>query len=124
MPLALTVQTGYVATNDQKTVSILGQMKITGTGNYPVGGIPIDGAILGLPEATGAIIRIDCWSDAASGYMWTRIPSTGKLMGLQVPPSGSLTTAAPLQQLPSTVDNNTLVNELISFEATINRNRT
>jgi hypothetical protein len=43
-------------------------------------------------------------------------------MALQVPPSGSLTTAAPLQQLPSSVTEVTLNNEAINFEATLLRN--
>jgi len=120
--LALTVQTGYTVTNDQRTETISGRMLITGTGNYPVGGLPLDSVILAIPECTGSIMRVVCTSDVGSGYIWQRIPSTGKLMGLQVPPSGSLTTAAPLQQLPSTIDNNTLVNEAINFVATIKRN--
>ena len=120
--LALTVQVGYTVTNDQRTETISGQMKITGTGVYPVGGIPIDSVIRALPEATGSIMRIIVQSDVGSGYIWQRQPATGNLMGLQVPPSGSLTTAAPLQQLPSTLDNNTLVNEVLNFVATIKRN--
>jgi len=120
MPLALSVGVGYVATNDQKTVRIIGTMTITGTGNYPVGGLPVDAVMLALPESTGSVIRVD--ASSALGYIWTRVPSTGKLMALQVPATASLTTAAPATQIPSTVDNNTLVNELISFETTIKRN--
>jgi hypothetical protein len=120
--LALTVQTGYTVTNDQRTETISGQMKITGTGQYPAGGFALDSVILAIPECTGTIMRVIVQSDVASGYIWQRVPSTGKLEGLQVPPTGSLTTASPLQQLPSTVDNITLQNETLNFVATIKRN--
>jgi hypothetical protein len=124
MALALAVQVGYVVTNDQRTTTIWGKMLITGTGNYPVGGFALDSVLLAIPEATGAIINVQADSNAniPSGYIWQRNPITGKLMGLQVPPSGSLTTAAPLQQIPSSVDQNTLTNEVIGFEATYKRN--
>jgi hypothetical protein len=122
MALALAVQVGYTVTNDQRTETISGRMLITGTGNYPVGGLDIDSVIKAIPECTGTILRVICTSDVGSGYIWQRIQSTGKLMGLQVPPSGSLTTAAPLQQLPSTTDQVTLQNEAINFIATIRRN--
>ena len=122
MALALAVQTGYTVTNDQRTETISGRMLITGTGNYPAGGLALDTVILAIPECTGTIMRVLVTSDVGSGYIWQRIASTGKLMGLQVPPSGSLTTAAPLQQVPSSLTDVTLSNEALNFVATIKRN--
>ena len=122
MSLALVVQVGYTVTNDQRTETISGRMLITGSGSYPAGGLPLDSVISAIPEATGSIMRVLVTSDVGSGYIWQRIPATGKLMGLQVPPSGSLTTAAPLQQIPSSVDQVTLGNEILNFVATIKRN--
>lgn len=121
MPLALTVGL-YTATNDQKTTTISGRMTITGSGNYPAGGFTLDSVIKAIPECQGAIMRVVVTSDVGSGYIYQRIPTTGKLMPLQVPPSGSLTTAAPLQQVPSTLDQNTFASEVLNFVATILRN--
>ncbi len=124
MALSLVVQPGYVVDNTQKKIIISGKMLITGVGVYPPGGIALDSVLLALPEATtnSGVRRCILTSDVGSGYIWQRIPSTGKAMGLQVPPAGSLTTAAPLQQLPATVDNLTLQNETINFEVEILRN--
>ena len=124
MALALTVQAGYIVDNTGHRRIITGQMRITGTGSYPAGGLPIDSVMLALPESitNSGLRRIVVNSDVGSGYVWQRIASTGKLMGLQVPPSGSLTTAAPLQQLPSTIDQVTLGNELLNFQAEFLRN--
>jgi hypothetical protein len=124
MSLAITVQAGYVVDNTQKKVIISGRLLITGTGNYPVGGLPLDSVLLALPESTtnSGVRRCILTSDVGSGYIWQRIPATGKMMGLQVPPTGSLTTAAPLQQLPSTVSDLTLQNEAINFQVEMLRN--
>lgn len=124
MALSLVVQAGYLVENSQKTIKISGRMLITGSGSYPVGGFVLDSVLLALPEATtnSGVRRCEVMSDVGSGYIWQRIPSTGKLMGLQVPPAGSLTTAAPLQQLPSSVDQVTLNNEVLNFEARFLRN--
>ena len=121
MPLALTVGL-YTVTNDQRTETISGRMTITGSGNYPAGGYALDSVIKAIPECTGTIMRVTVMSDVQSGYVYSRNPTTGKLMQLQVPPSGSLTTAAPLQQVPSTLDQNTAASEVLNFVATILRN--
>jgi hypothetical protein len=121
MPLALTVG-AYTATNDQKVTTISGSMTITGTGNYPVGGFAVDSVIKALLEATGTIMAVYVQTDVGSGYIYNRQPATGKLMVLQVPPSGSLTTAAPLQQVPSTLDQNTFASERLNFVARVFRN--
>jgi hypothetical protein len=124
MPLALTVQAGYIVDNTQKFITITGTILITGTGNYPAGGFTLDSVLLALPEATtnSGVKRCIVTSNVGSGYIWQRITSNGKLMGLQVPPSGSLTTAAPLQQIPSSVTDVTFGNESLGFEAKFLRN--
>ena len=124
MPLTLTVSADYLVDNTQKCTIISGRLLITGTGNYPAGGFTLDSVLLALPEATtnSGIKRCILTSDVGSGYIWQRIVATGKMMGLQVPPSGSLTTAAPLQQIPSSVTDVTFGNEAINFEFKILRN--
>jgi hypothetical protein len=66
----------------------------------------------------GTLLYVLAWSGIGSGYVYQYIPSTGRLMVLQVPPTGSLTTAAPLQQLPSSANSMSGVfNDVILFEA-------
>ena len=98
----LTVNPGYIVDNTQKLIHIHGALVINGT-VYEAGGIPLDSVLLALPEATtnSGVAYCILTDDTGSGYVFQRIPSTGTMMILQVPPSGSLTTAAPLQQLPS-----------------------
>lgn len=124
MSLSLQVQAGYGVDNTQRRIYIQGKILIVGTGNYPAGGLTLDAVLLALPEAhtNSGVARCIVTSDVGSGYIWQRIPSTGKLMGLQVPPSGSLTTASPLQQVPSSLDNVTLGNEVLNFKAEFIRN--
>ena len=124
MALALTVQTGYLVDNTQKKQIVSGALKVTGSGNYPVGGIALDSVIKAIPEVTtnSPIRRIILTSDTGTGYIYQRIPSTGNMMILQVPPNGSLTTAAPLQQIPSSTNMQGVQNDTINFEAEILRN--
>jgi hypothetical protein len=67
----------------------------------PVGGADIKGVLAAALAPTGPLKSLLVWSSAGSGYIYDYIEATGKLMVLQVPPSGSLTTAAPLQQIGS-----------------------
>ncbi len=124
MALALTVQAGYLVDNTQKKIIISGRMVLGGTGNYPVGGVPLDSVLLALPEAnTNTGVR-SClmWDESGvNSYIFTRIPSTGTMMILQVPVNGSLTTAAPLNQLPSST-NMQSIGSAIHFECRIRRN--
>jgi len=122
----LSVVAGYTVDNTQKKVIISGRLTIGGgaSGTYPVGGIPLDSVLLALPEATtnSGIKSCLLWDESGVGsYVFTRIPSTGNMMILQVPPTGSLTTAAPLQQIPSST-NMQSIGSAIHFEAHMLRN--
>lgn len=111
--------------NTQKRQEIYGQINVTpANGAYPVGGIPFDSVLLALPQVnTNSGVKFTIIQSAAgSGYIYQRIPSTGKMMILQVPPSGSLTTAAPLQEIPSGTNMQGIVNDVIEFKATVLRN--
>lgn len=124
MALSLTVQAGYLVENLQKTIKISGRLVLGGTGNYPAGGVPLDSVLLALPEAnTNSGVR-SCllWDESGiNSYIFTRIPSSGLMMILQVPVNGSLTTAAPLNQLPSST-NMQSIGSAIHFEAYFLRN--
>ena len=111
--------------NTQKRQHIYGQINVTpANGSYPVGGIAFDSVLLALPGVTtnSGVKFTQIQSGAGSGYIYQRIPSTGKMMILQVPPSGSLTTAAPLQEIPSNTNMQGVVNDVIEFHATVFRN--
>jgi len=122
MSLATLSVGSYAVDNSQKFVIIRGYLTIAGT-VYPVGGIPLDSVLLALPEATtnSGVAWCLLWDDVGSGYIFQRILSTGAMMILQVPPSGSLTTAAPLQQLPSST-NLLGIGQRIHFEVGFKRN--
>jgi hypothetical protein len=118
----LTVNPGYVVDNTQKLVQIHGSLVLSGT-VYEAGGVPLDSVLLALPEATtnSGVLYCILTDDTGSGYIFQRIPSTGAMMILQVPPNGSLTTAAPLQQLPSN-SNLQGVGARIHFDVAFRRN--
>ena len=124
MALSLTVQAGYLVDNTQKKTIISGRLVLGGSGNYPAGGVPLDSVLLALPEAnTNSGVR-SCllWDEnGVNAYIFTRIPSTGNMMILQVPVNGSLTTAAPLNQLPSST-NMQGIGSAIHFECHLLRN--
>jgi hypothetical protein len=123
MAQTLSVNSGYVVDNTQRLVKIIGTLSATGT-PYPVGGIPLDSVLLALPEVTtnSGVLRCSLISRSGTGYIYQRIAATGKLMVLQVPPSGSLTTATPLQQFDSAQSTQGINNDLIDFEAYFKRN--
>lgn len=111
--------------NTQKRIHIYGQINIgPASGVYPAGGIPFDSVLLAQPGVTtnSGIKFTTIQSDAGTGYIYQRIPTTGKMMILQVPPSGSLTTAAPLQELPSSTNMLGFTTDVIAFHATCIRN--
>lgn len=111
--------------NTQTRQHIFGQIVVSpANGTYPVGGIPFDSVLLALPGVTtNSGVRFTLIaSEAGSGYIYQRIAATGKMMILQVPPSGSLTTAAPLQEIPSGTNMQGIVNDTIGFHATVLRN--
>lgn len=121
---AIVVGASPLQTNDQSTVTYIGTLTVTGT-EYPVGGIALDSALQAalLPRSNQAPLYVYLFSTLGTGYVYTRIPGSGKMMILQVPPSGSLTTATPMQQLTSAANSLSGVNaDVISFEARYKRN--
>lgn len=121
--MAVVIQAGYTVDNTQKKTIVNGTLKITDT-TYPVGGPALDSVLLALPEVTtnSGVRRCLCTSLTGTGYVYQRIAATGKLMILQVPVNGSLTTAAPLNQIPSSTNMNGINNDVIDFEAEFLRN--
>jgi hypothetical protein len=117
---------GPIQSNDQRTQTFYGRLQVSGfSDTYPVGGMALDSVLQAalLPNTNQAPIRVILYSETGSGYIYQRIPSTGKLMVLQVPVNGSLTTAAPLNQLPSSLNSlSGVFNDVIGFEATYLRN--
>lgn len=90
---------------------------------YPAGGIPILAALIAACLPTGPLKTLEVWSTAGSGYIYDYIDATGCIMVLQVPPSGSLTTAAPLQQLSSAANSlSGVFQDTIRFRARFVRN--
>src|SRR5215831_5471265 len=121
----LSVKAGYQIDNTQKRIHLYCQLQWSASADtYPVGGPALDSVLLALPEITTNSGVKNTWiqSESGSGYIYTRIPATGKLMILQVPPNGSLTTAAPLQQIPSSLNMNGIFNDVIVCHATFLRN--
>jgi len=121
----LSVKAGFTQSNDQRTQTFWGQLQVSApTDTYPVGGFLLDSVLVAalLPTSNTGLIGFQC-AGAGAGYIYQRIPSTGKLMVLQIPPNGSLTTAAPLQQLPSSANSLSGVwADTIGFEAVYLRN--
>ena len=109
--------------NTQKRGHLYCQLVVAGT-VYPAGGIPLDSVLLAVPGVTtnSGIKFTQIMSDSGSGYIYQRIPATGNMMILQVPPNGSLTTAAPLQQISSSLNLQGIINDVIACHATFFRN--
>lgn len=122
MAVLVVVQPGYKTDNSQRVLRIFGTLKITGTPYIP-GGIQLDSILLALPEATtnSGVQRCLLNSLTGTGYIYQRL-SNGKIMILQVPVNGSLTTAAPLNEIPASTNMQGINNDLIDFEAEFIRN--
>jgi hypothetical protein len=121
----LSVVSGYQVDNTQKRIHLYAQVKFSAPGDtYPAGGVPLDSVLLALPEITtnSGVKYTQIQSAAGSGYIYQRIPATGCMMILQIPPNGSLTTAAPLQQIPSSLNMQGVYNDTIELHATFYRN--
>jgi len=105
MALGTLTATVTKSTVDQKCQIIFGTLQVSGFNDtYPAGGFPLDSVLKQLEavkSTSGVPLRVLINSGAGSGYIYQRITATGTMMILQVPLSGSLTTAAPLQQLSS-----------------------
>lgn len=131
MPLVITISPGVIFDNTQKMERIIGQLTVTGTGSYPVGGLALDQVLLALAEVktNSGIRRCTLESVLGTGYIYQRVQGAspnqatqGTMMILQIPPNGSLTTAAPLQQIPSSLNMQGVQNDIIEFMAEVFRN--
>lgn len=104
MALATLTLTNLPPTSIDRTDGIVfGKITFSApTDIYPVGGFLFDSVFKQMEQVKSTSGK-PRWVQVQStaGYIYQYIPATGKLMVLQVPPSGSLTTAAPLQEYPS-----------------------
>ena len=118
----ISVQSGYITDNSQRLLRIQGNLKVVGSSYIP-GGLALDSVLLALPEATtnSGVRRCILTSLSGTGYIYQRL-SNGKMMILQVPVNGSLTTAAPLNEIPASTNLQGINNDVIDFEAEFIRN--
>jgi hypothetical protein len=123
MAAALTIATQH-GTNDQRFEEFIGTI-LVGSGTYVPGGLDLDGPLLAalLPKSNSKPLACLLWSTKGSGYIYQRISSTGKMMILQTPLSGSLTTAAPLSELLAGSTLSAVQADEIQFRVTYERNR-
>lgn len=100
--LVITFGKGPVQDNWQHTQRFRTSITIS-DGIYPVGGIPLDKAMAAAFQPTSNVgpRAVQAISLNGSGFMYDYIRTTGKLMVLVIPPSGSLTSQSPLQELNS-----------------------
>jgi len=126
--VAVTINAGYIVDNTQKKIIISGTLTIgPAAGVYPAGGPPLDSVLLALPEATtnSGVRRCIMTSRSGRGYLYQRVATTnlnGTVQVLQIPPNGSLTTASPVQQIPSNTNMQGIAADVIDFEAEFLRN--
>ena len=125
MAIATVVPTSVHIDNTQKRGHLYCQLQLSASADtYPAGGIVLDSVLLAVPGVTtnSGMKWTEIQSDIGSGYIYTRIAATGKMMIMQVPPNGSLTTPSPLQQIPSSTNMNGVFNDVIACHATFLRN--
>jgi len=124
MAVAAITVSGVTRTNDQKTEIFFGTLKFGNIGDsYVPGGLAFDTVLTAalLPNSNQAPIYV-VLNGSQIGYIYQRIPSTGKLMILLVPPTGSLTTQAPLQELNAGNTLSAVQADVVNFEARYLRN--
>jgi hypothetical protein len=124
MAQAVLTVTSVHGSIDQKFEKYIGTLTV-GAGTYSPGGLALDSVLLAalLPKTNSAPIACLLWSTKGSGYIYQRIRSTGNMMILQVPLTGSLTTAAPLVEVLAGSTLSQVQNDEIQFEATYERNK-
>ena len=113
-PLPAITITEVVQDNWQRTQRFRCKL-VFGDGIYPVGGIPINAALAAalFPTSNKGPRNVFAQSILGSGFVYDYIRSTGCLMVLLVPPSGSLTSQAPLQQLNSDAFHKVSLDQLV-----------
>lgn len=97
---------------------------LVGAGTYNPGGLDFINAFraAALPKSNVSPIRVVFTSGKGSGYIYQYIESTGKMMVLQVPLTGSLTTAAPLVELLAGSTLSAVQADAIDFQVEFLRN--
>lgn len=124
----ITVRPGFVQDNLQHSQLFTGELTIgPRDSTYPAetGGIPALAALVAalFPTTNANPHAVQLWSTTGSGYIYTYIKSTGNIQIFEVPPSGSLTTAAPLQELGSNSESLSAVStDIIQFAVWFRRN--
>lgn len=120
---AITIAAGFTQTNDMRIQRFLGTLTINAQ-TYTAGGLALDSVLLAalLPQSNRPPLRVVLTSQNGLGYIYQRINSSGKLMILQVPPAGSLVTAAPLQEILAGLSLSVVATDVIQFEAQYLRN--
>lgn len=119
----ITVNAAVTQDNTQRLQRFVGTLTIgPGSATYPAGGIPIQAVMAAAlsPASSSGPVVFSLISTLASGYIYTYIPSTGKLQILQAPASGSLTTAAPLSQLGAGLSG--VAADVIAFDVSYEKN--
>ena len=124
----ITVQAIALQDNTQRIQRFVGTLTIgPANATYPAetGGIPIQAVLAAAlsPASSSGPKTLYLLSTLGLGYIYTYIVSTGKMQILQVPPTGSLTTAAPLQQLGSNANSlSGVAADVIAFDVCYEKN--
>jgi len=123
MAVAVLIGQSKHATNDFNHEIYCGTF-LVGPGTYVPGGLALDSFLLAylLPKSNSKPLSVQLWSTEGSGYIYQRIELTGTMMVLQVPLTGSLTTAAPLVELLAGNTLSAVQADTIRFEARYRRN--
>lgn len=111
--------------NTQKRIYLTCTLQFSAAADvYPAGGVPLDAVLLAVSGVTtnSGVQDAEIRSQSGSGYIYQRIAATGTMMILQIPPNGSLTTAAPLQQIASSTNMQGVFNDSIYCKASFLRN--
>lgn len=124
----ITVNATFVEDNTQRLQRFIGTLTIGPSGAiYPAetGGIPLASVLSAAlsPSSTSNPKALYLTSTLGSGYIYQYIPSTQKMQIFLVPPSGSLTTAVPLQELNSNAGSLVgVAADVIAFDVYYERN--
>lgn len=97
---------------------------LVGAGTYNPGGLDFIAAFraVALPKSNLPPLRVIFTSGKGSGYIYQYIEATGKMMVMQVPLTGSLTTAAPLVELLAGSTLSSVQADAIDFQVEFLRN--
>ncbi len=119
----VTVSGSFIPDNSARLQRFIGTLTIGNSAAiYPNGGIPIQAALAAAlsPKSSAGPVAIYLYSTLASGYVYTY--ESGNLVIMTVPPSGSLTSGAPLTPLTSIALGAAIAADVIGFDAYYDRN--